>query len=183
MRNRAGLCVILASVALSEAYGVAPGEPSNAVPELQALDHWIGTWDVDMTVKPNGESPKGMRAKGAATAEWILDGRFVQQTGSFESADGVRTMQIRTLMTYDPRKKVYRSWSFLSNGVVTQSEGTWDARSRTLTSTSRDPESGATTTTEATFTDNDTEQWSMVAKDREGKVVNETTGTNTRRKQ
>ena len=171
-------CMAFASATAAD----APQGPSKDVPELQVLNHWVGKWDDDMTVKPNAALPKGMRAKGPVTAEWVLNGRFVQQTATLEPDDGAPAMKVTTLMTYDPRKKVYRSWMFFSTGAVSESEGRWDEESRTMTSTSRDPESGADTTIRATFAADGTENWSIVEKDREGKVLSETIGTNTPRK-
>jgi hypothetical protein len=170
--------LILGSTAVAE----PPQGPSKPIPELRVLDHWVGAWDVELTVKPNADVPKGMHAKGTVTAEWILQGRFLQQIGDLEPGDGSPGMQVKNLMTYDPRKKVYRSWMFFSSGLVIESEGTWDERSRRLTSTSRDAERGTTTTTQATFAEDGTESWSMISKDRTGKVVEETIGKNTRRK-
>ena len=183
MRSCPVACIVLTSFCLAASVrGEAPQGPSKDVPELQVLKHWIGTWDVEMTTRPNADLPRGMRAKGPTTAEWVLDGRFVQQSGTLKPDDGSPALQATTLMTYDPRKKVYRSWMFFSTGFVSESEGKWDEKTRTLTSTSRDAESGTTTTTKATFAEDGTESWSIVSKDREGKVVNETTGKNTRRK-
>jgi hypothetical protein len=164
------------------ALGDAPQGPARDVPELQVLNHWVGTWDVDMTIKPTADLANGMRVRGTATAEWALDGRFLQQTGTLGPSEGFPAMKVTTLMTYDPRKKVYRSWMFFSNGFASESEGTWDAKSSTLTSTSRDAETGTTTTIKATFPKDGTETWSIVVKDRDGKVVGETIGKNTRRK-
>jgi hypothetical protein len=183
MRTCPTVCVVLASMSLAAgARADAPQGPSKDVPELQVLKHWIGVWDVEMTVKPNADLPRGMRAKGATTAEWVLDGRFVQQTGTLKPDDGSPAMQVTTLMTYDPRKKVYRSWMFFSTGSVSESEGQWDEKARTMTSTSRDAESGRTTTIKAVFTEDGSESWSFVERDREGKVVSETAGKNARQK-
>jgi hypothetical protein len=175
--------VVFASIVLtSSAVADGPQGPSKDVPELQVLNHWVGTWDVELAVKPNADLPKGGRAKGTAAAAWVLDGRFLQQTSASEAGEGLPAMQVTTLMTYDPRKKVYRNWAFFSTGFVSESEGTWDEKSRTMTSTSRDAESGTATTIKATFAEDGTETWSIVTRDREGKAVNETTGKNTRRK-
>ena len=172
-------CVAFASATAAD----APHQgPSKDVPELQVLNHWVGKWDDDMTVKPNAGLPKGMRAKGVVTAEWVLNGRFVQQTATLEPGDSAPAMKVTTLMTYDPQKKVYRSWMFFSTGAVSESEGRWDEKSRTMTSTSRDAESGGTATIKATFAEDGTESWSILEKDRDGKVVSETTGKNTPRK-
>ena len=181
--NRFVASVVFACVAFASAPAAdAPQGPAKDVPELQVLNHWVGTWDDDVTVKPNAGLPNGMRAKGTITAEWVLDGRFVQQTGTLDPGNGSPAMKVSTLMTYDRRRKAYRSWMFFSSGAVTESEGRWDEKSRTMTSTSRDAESGGTTTITATFAADGSERWSFIEKDRDGKIVGETTGKNTPRK-
>lgn len=167
------LSLVLASAVAAD----TPQGPAADVPELQVLDHWAGKWDVDMTVKPSG-----MRGKGTATGEWVLNGQFLRQTAALEEGGGLPASQLVTLMGYDRRQKVYRSWTFHSTGLVSFAEGTWDARTRTMTSTSRDADNGITTTIKATFPEDGVENWSFTSKDRDGKVVSEITGKNTRRK-
>lgn len=150
--------------------------PAKEVPELQALANYVGTWDVAITSK---DSPF---SKGESTATWILDGRFVQQTGVLKSDDGATVLKVTTLMTYDSEKKMYRMWSFLSNGATSEGTGTWDATTRTMTSTGRQGEATTTTTT-ATFSDNGIEEWLFITKNRNNEVVGRFGGTNTRRKQ
>jgi hypothetical protein len=181
--NRIVAFVVFAFAASASATAAdAPQGPAKDVPELQVLNHWIGQWDDDVTIKPNAGLPKGMRAKGAVTAEWVLDGRFVQQTSTLLPGDGAPGMKVTTLMTYDPRKRVYRSWMFFPTGAASESEGRWDEASRTMTSTSHDADSGGTATIKATFAADGTESWSFLERDRDGKVVGETTGKNTPRK-
>jgi hypothetical protein len=183
MKKYPAACIVVAGFCLAAAvHGDEPQGPAKDIPELDVLKHWIGVWDVEMNVKPRGELPKGMHAKGTTTAEWVLGGRFVQQTGTLKSDDGSPPMHATTLMTYDPGKKVYRSWMFFSSGAVSESEGKWDEKSRTMTSTSRDADSGGTMTIHATFPEDGVENWRIVEKDREGKVVGETSGKNVRRK-
>jgi hypothetical protein len=181
--NKFVAVIVFTSVRLASATEAdTPSEPAKDVPELQVLNHWVGKWDGEMTVKPNAGSPNGIQAKGAVAAEWVLNGRFVQQTSTAEAGDGVPAMKVTTLMTYDTRRRVYRSWMFFSSGAVTESDGRWDEKSRTMTSTSRDAESGGTGTITATFAADGTERWRIIEKDRDGKVVSEATGKNTPRK-
>lgn len=149
--------------------------PTNDVPELQVLSHYVGAWDVVVT------SEAAPFSKGEAAAKWVLDGRFVQQSGRIASADGANTLRITTVMTYDQNEKTYRMWSFLSNGTTTQSTGKWDAKSRTMTSVQRNGDK--TTTTTARFTDDGSEEWSIVTRNQNKEVVNEFAGKNTRQKQ
>jgi hypothetical protein len=149
--------------------------PAKDVPKLQALSNYVGTWDVAITSR---DFPF---TKGEATATWILDGRFVQQTGVTTSADGAAVLKGTTLMTYDPERKTYRMWSFFSDGSTSEATGKWDATNRTMTSTRS--QGGNTTTTTAKFTGDGIEKWSFVTRNQNNHVVGEFSGTNTRRKQ
>jgi hypothetical protein len=150
----------------------ADDAPANDTPELGGLSNYIGTFDVAIV---SGESPF---TKGDSAAKWILDGRFVQQTGKLTSEDGTMVLKITTLMTYDKAENVYRMWSFLSDGTTSESSGRWDAKTRTLTSIRRG--GGSTTTTTAKFVENGDEEWLMVTKDQNNQVVDKLGGINTR---
>ena len=106
---------VLALIAFHASVVFADDGPAKDVPELQALSSYIGTWDDAITSK---DSPF---TKGESTAQWILDGRFLQQSGSVTSADGAIVLKFTTLMTYDQEEKTYRTWSFLSNGTAVSS--------------------------------------------------------------
>lgn len=153
----------------------AANGPAKDVPELRVLSNYIGTWDVAITSK---DSPF---TKGESTAIWVLDGRFVQQTGVLKSDDGANVLKVTTLMTYDSERKTYRMWSFLSNGSTSEASGTWDEKNRSMTSISN--EGGTTTTTTARFTENGIEEWMFVTTNQNKEVVGRFGGTNTRRKQ
>ncbi|MEJ7591428.1 MAG: hypothetical protein WKF77_07755 [Planctomycetaceae bacterium] len=112
------LAVLLIAFAICRTTSVCADEgPAKDVAELQALSNYIGTWDVAITSE---DSPF---MKGQSTAEWILDGRFVQQTGHMTSADGATVLKITTMMTFDPKERAYRMWSFLSDGTTSESSG------------------------------------------------------------
>lgn len=149
--------------------------PVNGVSELAALSNYVGTWDVAITSK---DSPF---TKGQSTAKWILDGRFVEQSGFIASADGGTILKVTTLMTYDQNEKTYRMWSFISNGTTSESTGKWDEKARTMTSIRR--YGGTTTTITARFAENGTEEWSIVTTNQSNEVVANFAGTNTRLKQ
>jgi hypothetical protein len=167
--------LLIAVTACQTADVWADDGPAKDVPELQALSSYVGTWDVSITSK---DSPF---TKSESTATWVLDGRFVQQNGVLKSGDGATTLRVTTLMTYDPKLKTYRMWSFLSNGSTSEASGKWDAKNRTMTSTSS--QDGTTTTTTAKFTGNGIEEWMFVTTNQNNEVVGKFGGTNTRRKQ
>ena len=154
--------------------GIADEGPAKDVPELEALANYVGTYDVAITSK---DSPF---VKGEANTKWILDGRFVQQTGHLTSSDGATVIKVTTLMTYDQEQKAYRSWSFFSNGTMTESSGKWDAKKRTMTSIGHSKDT--TTTTTAKFGENGTEEWTIDTKKGQEEIAR-ISGTNTRRKQ
>lgn len=149
--------------------------PAKDIPELKVLSNYVGTWDVAITSR---DSPF---TKGESSTTWVLDGRFVQQTGVLRSADGFNAIRVTTLMTYDSERKMYRMWSFLSNGSTSEATGTWDEATRTMTSISR--QDGSTTTTTAKFSDNGIEEWLFTTTNQSNEVVGRFGGTNTRRKQ
>ena len=148
--------------------------PSNLVPELKTLDHYAGSWDTEITSK----NPPF--TKGTVTAKWILDGRFLQQTA--EGKDGPTVFKYMSLMTYDPTKKVYRSWIFLSDGFAAESEGSWNAKNQVMTSVGHKDENGFFSTTTADFSEAGVEKWRIVTSDGTGKVINEMSGKNSRQK-
>lgn len=71
-------------------------------------------------------------------------------------------------------------WSFLSDGSTSEASGRWDAKNRTMISTSI--QNGTTTTTTARFTENGVEEWVFVTTNQNNEVVGKFGGTNTRRK-
>lgn len=167
------ILLFLSAFLLPKVVLTAQEGPAPHVPELKVLSNYIGTWDVSIT------SPDAPFAKGQSTAEWILDGMFVQQTGSLNSKDGSNVLQVRTLMTYDNQKKQYRMWQFASDGTFGEATGKWDAKTRTMTSIGHNDQN--TTTTTAIVTEDGTEKWSIVTTNRNNQVVFEISGTNKRR--
>ena len=82
-----------------------------------------------------------------------------------------------------PFAKVYRFWSFVSNGSVSENEGTWDAKTKTMTSVTRPDEDGVRATVTADFSTPGTEKWKFVFADRTGNTVGELLGDNTLRRE
>jgi hypothetical protein len=147
--------------------------PARGVPELEALSNYIGMWDIAVTSR---QSPF---VKGQTTAKWILDGRFVEQTGYLTTSEGTNRLKVTTLMTYDSTKKAYRMWSFMSNGRTSEAEAKWDPAARTMTSVHRN--GPMTTTTTANFAQDGVEKWKIIVTDQTKMVIQDMSGTNTRR--
>jgi len=157
-----------------------PG-PSPDVPELAALSGYVGSWDSQSEIQPIAGITEGGTLKGSAQAEWIHGGRFVRQTWTIE-ADGTRpAMSGSAIMTYDPAKKRYRAWSFVSNGTTSVGEGQYDEASRTFTWQSRD-ENDYRTVTRASFAEAGVENWSIDVTDPNGRLVSGLRGKNVLRK-
>lgn len=141
--------------------------------ELQALSNYIGTWSNTIAGNPN--------AKGTTTAQWTLDGRFLQQTWTLDADPGVLPkLSCTTMMTYDTAKGVYRAWQFFSNGFSSTGEGKWDADARAFTWTVKDPNNGNITVTKVSFAQDGIESWSLTATNSQGKTVNSMSGKNTK---
>ena len=86
------------------------------------------------------------------------------------------------LMTYDPQQKEYRQWYYAKDTPVAQVyRGQWDEETQTFTfrGTLAD---GVRSTSQQRFVDKDTFKWSLVAKDRAGKVVLDMEGKCVRKK-
>ncbi len=176
IRLRAPLFLLVAFV-FPESTMAADEGPAKDVPELQILNNYLGEWDVEVTSK-NALFAVG-QCVGQASATWTLDGRFLQQTSSLAPANDSKLWKTTILMTYDEKRKTYRMWRFLSSGHVTEAIGSWDSKTRTMTSTYEDGDLTVTFTSQ--FSENGIEQWSLVMTDKKGSVFGRITGKNTRR--
>jgi len=109
------------------------------------LGQFVGSWRFMLISK--GEAPENNWAFGGnTTGKWILDGRFIEQSFDAGAIDGSGRVKGRVLMTYDEKKRVYRIWSFFSEGTALETEGTWDQESRTMTWVYRSGQNEVTTT-------------------------------------
>ena len=174
-----GIIPVLFLCGLAAAAG-DPQKPARDVPELAALSQYVGNWDIDVTIK-NSEHPQGAQTKGSSVGEWIHDGRFLRQTWSLAENNGLPAMNGSIIRTYDPRKMTYRSWTFDSAGFTEESQGTWNAESRTMKWIVRDNLSGGSTVSESTFPEEGRETWSVVVKDDDGEIVADVQGKSTRK--
>ena len=174
MRRLMTVCWSLAIILGLSPVNAEDTGPAKDVPELQALQHYHGTWDVAVTGNEF--------SKGESTARWILDGRFLEQAGVMHSKDG-KEIGVATLFTFDTTKKTYRSWMFFSTGSVSQAEMTWDAKSKTMTSLTRPNADGVRSTVTADFSEAGKERWKFIFADRDGNAAGEMSGVNTLRKE
>lgn len=172
MRFLASVCCL---IVLSVHVLVARAEgPAAELPALDVLQHYVGNWDVKVT---SAEPP----LTGEVTAKWVLDGRFVEQQGALHTPDGKQVVQLKTLFTYDPQAKVYRSWTFTSNSAPVEAEAKWDPASKTMESLGKPSPDGTRVRTRADFSQQDVETWTIEVLDQAGKTVGEVRGENRRK--
>jgi hypothetical protein len=150
--------------------------PSDKVPDLKVLDHYVGTWNVEFA---NKDLPF---SNAKVTAKWVLGGRFVEQAGELEAKDGSNSFKIKTLYTFDAKKNAFRSWTFTSDGSVDENDCVWDEKAKTMTSISKKVEGEGFNTTTADFSQDGVENWKIAITDAAGKVTAEIIGKNTKEK-
>lgn len=161
--------LLLATVVLIAADKQAEQGPPKP-PELAVLERFVGTWDSETVLKPAEWTPKEVRLTGTNKYEWVLDGRFMQDTE--EDALG--------WWTYDTRAKAYRGWFFVPEGNVTEWKGRWNDEAKGL-EMEADLGNGISFTGINRFPDKDTYEWTLVAKDKSGKVYLDMRETHRRR--
>ncbi|MBI5509940.1 MAG: DUF1579 domain-containing protein [Deltaproteobacteria bacterium] len=105
---------------------------SNTLPhELEVLQKDVGTWKVEMTIRPApGAEPHS--ARGTAVSRFVSHGRwlvtdFTTETGDFEG---------HGLMGYDPKAGAYvYAWVDTMRPFLAVGRGSWDASARKMTIT------------------------------------------------
>ena len=146
-------------------------------PELKVLERFVGTWDVEVVIKPAVWTPTEKREKSVEVNEMSLDGWFLH--GSSKTTAG-KTNAI-LMNTYNPAQKTYRIWRFMSGGSCEEMRGEWDETASTLTITT-DLGHGITQKAAFHLIDKDRREYHIVAKDGHGKVYLDVHGAVTRRK-
>jgi hypothetical protein len=122
-----------------------------------------GTWDADMTMWMNPDSP-AMKTKGVAVYKMVLGGRY--QEGVHTGDMMGMPFEGRSLMAYDNQKKVFiSSWIDNMGTGVMNMEGSYDDKTKTLTSKGKmvDPASGTELDEKevVTFIDDNTQKMEM----------------------
>jgi len=132
-----------------------------------AMHQWmaksVGTWDGDMTMWMNPDSP-AVKAKGVAEYRMIMDGRYLQ---SWHKSNMMgMPFEGESTMAYDNiTKKFLSSWIDNMGTGVMNLEGTYDEKTKTLTSTGKmiDPMAGGEVGVKevVTFLDDNTQKMEM----------------------
>jgi hypothetical protein len=178
--NFALAIVAAVAVAPARAQEQASG-PSAEVPELAALSGFVGEWDSRSEAKGIEGVTEGGSFKGTAEARWIHGGRFVRQTWVITEGGQEAGLNGSAILTYEPEKRAYRIWSFMSTGATGEGEGSYDPKTKTFTWKVRDS-NGLQTVTKSSFATEGEENWSIVISAGDGRVVTDMKGKNTRRK-
>ena len=145
-------------------------------PEVQKLDVFIGERDVEFIHRPSIVSPQGSTAKGTASGQWILDGRFLlgqTKLPSFESL---------WVMGYDTNQKAFRYVLFGSNGRIEEYNGKWNELEQMFEWNQVDLPRGFTRTSLTLRLDDETVESRSVTKTGDGRVQMDLTIKSTRRK-
>jgi len=146
-------------------------------PELQVLNRYVGTWDETVVIKPALWTPEKTTSSTTTARKWILNGRMMENKGAWTPED-----EFLHLMTYDPKQNEFRQWYYDKDNLVPQEyKGRWDAATQTFTFTGTLAD-GIQSTSQQHFVDKDTFTWTLVAKDKTGKMVLDMEGKCVRKK-
>lgn len=173
MRHITIIPFVLAAAVASHAF--ADDEPKRS-PELQVLNRFVGTWDLDVMLTPS--EGDATTEKTSEVRKWSLGGNFVHfqnpRTGS-DNAPG-----FHMLVTYDARTKSYPG--ILTTGADRSLvNGTWDEENKTMTFTGTFSRGGSFDFKNR-FLDNGNIKKSGVIKDASGKTVLKRSDMQVRRK-
>jgi hypothetical protein len=161
--------------------------------EFKVLDRWVGDWDLQITVKPSTQSPRGHKATYTSQVRWGLNDRFLRCEAKGEGMDGDQKVAeaFMWIITHDPQSKRYASTVFWSNvpagaagywGTVPSGTGTWDEKEQMMSIRSEDKETGMVTLSVTQWIDKDNHRWVQSLTEKNGNVVVEMTGVGKRRK-
>ena len=153
------------------------GEATFISPELKPLQRFVGSWKLQVVLKPAQWNPERKNTTGIAEHEWILDGRVLQCQSNSASGD----FKGLVLMSYDAEKREYRQWFFDSIGTLPTDgdRGQWNETSKMFTWKGTD-RWGNTSTSVTRFIDDDSYEWVLVTKDYTGRVLSDMEGKATR---
>ena len=165
------VCTVAAALSITAGAGAASAQsPPPLGPEHQILSTEAGTWDavVEMTT-PDGSS---MRSTGMQEDTLSCGGRCLVTAFKGDLMPGV-TFEGRGVTTWDAAKRKYiGAWADSMAPGMGVSEGTYDASTKTMTSTMEGPDmSGTVVKTKSTvrFTDADHKVMTMFMVGPDGK--------------
>ncbi len=90
----------------------------------ELMSNWVGTWNIELSLKKSALVPEAVTLKGKETNKWILNKNFLQSAQNFD--DGAYKKM--GLMRYEPNEGVFLFWDFDSKGGFPMgvTYGKWD---------------------------------------------------------
>lgn len=167
------LATCLVSLTALQGEPTAPPVPN----EMKELSPFLGTWiEAEFVSKVAEWTPKEIRRQGGtATTQPILGGRYlVDDKASSKDGSGHHGV-----WSWNAEEKAYHYTYFGEAGDRMEFTAHWDAASQTMTVTGPMP-NGVTMHGTIHFTDANTKEWHMVAKEAAGKVYLDMTAKETR---
>ncbi len=170
------LVAALAMVAVA-AEDAAKDKPGQGWAERKVLDLLVGDWKSTSTAAKAPGDAKTVALTGTSSVVRALGGHFTLNKS--ETSDGSTSL---TLATYDVQWKCYRMWWFNSGRAMAESQGRWDAKTKTLTWHS-EGDNGVASVGKSRYVDDNTVKWSRLIKDPQGEISFREEGKDTRVKQ
>lgn len=174
--------IILTVLTLAITSTASADDKSKLSAEFQILDRFVGTWDMDITIKPAGAD--AIKVKNTETRSWspgktVVHFEDAKVAGANEASAGGPEFQM--LLTYDAATKTYRGMMMYGTGrsLIT---ATWDEATSTMTFNGTSPDDGSTFVFKNRFLDADHSESTGIQKNAKGEVFMEQTLKQTRRK-
>ena len=155
----------------------AAGKPAERSPEQKVLDLFVGNWKTTFTAAKAPGDPKAVSLTGTTSVVRAVAGRFTLNKS--ERSDGIASLAVAT---YDVQWKCYRMWWFDSGGCIAESQGRWDAKTKTMT-WHRDSDDGVASVGKFRHLDDNTVKCTWLIKDDRGEIASRMEGKYTRVKQ
>jgi hypothetical protein len=174
--------IILTVLTLAISPTASADDKSKLSAEFEILDRFVGTWDMDITIKPAGA--EAIKVKGAETRTWSPGKTVVHfENAKVASANdaNVGGPEFQMLLTYDAATKSFRGMMMYGAGrsLIT---GIWDEATSTMTFNGTSPDDGSTFVFKNRFLDADHAESTGIQKNAKGEVFMEQTLKQTRRK-
>ena len=131
MRKLSIVFTVLAAATFA-ANGKAEDAPKRSA-ELQVLDHFIGTWDHELTIKRLNEiaMEEVTQITTVDTRKWSAGGTFVMFENSLEMKKNPDVPELIMMITYDPDTNTYPG-CLMSGPSRTILTGIWNERTQTM---------------------------------------------------
>ncbi len=131
MRRLSIVFTVLAAATFA-AIGKAEDTPRRSA-ELQVLDHFLGTWDHEVTINRFNEFGQRVETKNTDvdTRKWSAGGTFVIFENSLAMKKNPDVPELIMMITYDPETHTYPG-CMMSGPSRTSLTGIWNERTQTM---------------------------------------------------